>query len=88
MSPILASILTGAITTFGRWARGKTLDMNTVIGVVVLAITLTLIEQANEKLAKAFALLVVVAVSVAHVGVILDATGLIAKKNPGSLPKG
>lgn len=82
MNPVLAALIVGAITTFGKWARGKTLDIETVVGVVVLAVCLAVIDQMNEKLAKAFALLAVVAVTVAHAGVILDATGL-AGRRPG-----
>lgn len=88
MSPVLASVLVGAITTFGKWARGKSLDIDTVVGIVVLAICLTLIEQVNEKLAKAFSLLAVIAVALAHAGVIIDATGLVTGKRPGgTVPK-
>jgi hypothetical protein len=83
VNPVLAALLVGAITTFGKWARGKSLDIDTVVGVVVLAVCLAIIDQVNAQLAKAFALLAVVAVTVAHAGVIIDATGLAGKPVTG-----
>jgi hypothetical protein len=76
MSPIVVSVVVGVMTTLGRWARGKGLTIDTVVGVVVLAIVLSVIDTANEKLGKAFGVLIVVGVAFAHVPVILDATGL------------
>lgn len=73
MNPVVAALLVGALTTFGKWARGKNLDMDTVIGVVVLAVCLALIDQMNPKLARAFSLLAVIAVAVAHAEVIFKA---------------
>lgn len=80
MTPIVASILVGLMTTLGRWAKGKGLTIDTVVGVVVLALSLALIEQANEKLARAFGALVVVGVALVHAPIIIDATGLVGKK--------
>lgn len=80
MTPIVASILVGLMTTLGRWAKGKGLTIDTVVGVVVLALSLALIEQANEKLARAFGTLVVVGVALVHAPIIIDATGLVGKK--------
>lgn len=80
MSPIVAAIVVGVMTTLGRWARGKGLTVDTVVGVVVLALALAVIEQGNEKLARAFGLLVVLGVALAHAGIIIDATGLAKGK--------
>lgn len=80
MTPIVASVLVGLMTTLGRWAKGKGLTIDTVVGVVVLALSLALIEQANEKLARAFGALVVVGVALVHAPIIIDATGLVGKK--------
>lgn len=82
MSPIVAAIVVGVMTTLGRWARGKGLTVDTVVGVVVLALALAVIEQGNEKLARAFGLLVVLGVALAHAPIVLDATGL-TKVKPG-----
>lgn len=76
MNPVLASLLVGGMTTVGRWAKGKGLTADTVVGVVFLALSLSLIEQANEKLSRAFGLLVVVAVAIVYAPIIIDATGL------------
>lgn len=76
MTPIVTAVIVGLMTTLGRWARGKGLTIDTVVGVVVLALTLAVIEQGNEKLARAFGALVVVGVALAHAPIILDATGL------------
>lgn len=82
MSPIVAAVMVGVMTTLGRWARGKGLTVDTVVGVVVLALALAVIEQGNEKLSRAFGLLVVLGVALAHAGIVLDATGL-TKGKPG-----
>jgi len=79
MNPVIASLLVGAMTTFGRWAKGKGLTVDTVVGVVFLALCLSLIEQANEKLARSFGLLVVVGVGIVYAPIIIDATGLAGK---------
>lgn len=79
MTPVTAAVVVGIMTTLGRWARGKGLTIDTVVGVALLAVTLALIDTANEKLARAFGALVVVGVAFAHVPTILDATGLVKK---------
>lgn len=79
MNPVMTSLLVGAMTTFGRWAKGKGLTVDTVVGVVFLALCLSLIEQANEKLARSFGLLVVVGVGIVYAPIIIDATGLAGK---------
>lgn len=76
MNPITTAVVVGVMTTLGRWARGKGLTIDTVVGVVVLAITLAVIDTANEKLARAFGVLIVVGVAFAHLPVLLNATGL------------
>lgn len=83
MTPIVASVVVGVMTTLGRWARGKGLTIDVVVGVVVLAVTLALIETANEKLARAFGALVVIGVGLAHAPIVLDATGLTKGTNTG-----
>lgn len=77
MNPVMAAVVVGLMTTLGRWARGKGLTIDTVVGVTFLAVALALIETADEKLAKAFGTLIVVGVAFAHVPVILDKTGLV-----------
>lgn len=76
MTPVITAVVVATMTVLGRWARGKTLSIDVVVGVVVMAIALAIIETGNEKLAKAFATLIVVGVAFAHVPAILNATGL------------
>jgi hypothetical protein len=76
MTPVVTAVVVGIMTTLGRWARGKNLSIDLVVAVVVLAVTLALIDTANEKLARSFGTLIVIGVAFAHIPTILDATGL------------
>ena len=80
MSPVVTAIVVGIMTTLAKWSRDKPLSIDVVVGVVVLALTLSLIEQGNEKLARAFGALVVIAVALVHAPIVLDATGLTKLK--------
>jgi len=71
MNPIPAAILTATITTLGRWAKGKGMTVDTVVGLVFLAVFLAALEQANAKLARAFGALIVVSVAIVHLPAIL-----------------
>lgn len=73
MNPVVAAIVVAATTTIGRWARGKTLSVDIVVGLMGIAIALTIIDQVNKELAKAFGVLAVVATLVAHADVIFKA---------------
>lgn len=76
MRPVPAAITTGAVVTLGTWAKGKTIGIKQVVGVVVLAVSLAIIDQANSELAGAFGLLVVLAVVLAYGQAIATKTGL------------
>ena len=76
MSPLVAAATVAAMTTLGRWARGKTLTIDTVVGMVGVAIGLAILEQANAKFARGFGILVVIGVAVAHLPTLVDASGL------------
>lgn len=82
MTPVVTAVVVAVMTTLGRWARGKGLTIDTVVGVVFLAVALAVIEAGNEKLARAFGTLIVVGVAFAHVPTLLNATGLV-KGNTG-----
>lgn len=60
MTPLNAAVLTGLTVTLGRWAEGKKLSINVVIGVTVLAIFLSVLESTRGDLAKAFGMLILV----------------------------
>lgn len=70
MSPVVAAIVVAATTTLGRWARGKDMTVDIVVGLMGIAIALTIIDQINKELAKAFGVLAVVATMVGHADVI------------------
>jgi len=80
MSPVVAAVTVAAMTTLGRWARGKGLTVETVVGLVGVALGLAVIEQANPKLARGFGTLVVIGVAVAHLPIIINASGLAKNK--------
>jgi hypothetical protein len=76
MSPLVAAATVAAMTTLGRWARGKGLTIDTVVGLVGVALGLAIIEQANVKLSRGLGALVVIGVATAHLPTLLDSTGL------------
>jgi hypothetical protein len=84
MSPIVAAATVAAMTTLGRWARGKGLTIDTVVGLVGVALGLAVIEQANAKLARGLGALVVIGVAAAHLPILLDQTGLTGTTRPGT----
>lgn len=69
-------VATGAITAAGKWANGDSLDVKLAIGVGAFALILTLIAQANEKLASQFALLVLLLAMFRYVPGIASKVGL------------
>lgn len=76
MNPLVAAATVAAMTTLGRWARGKGLTIDTVLGVVGVALGLAIIDQANAKLARGLGALIVIGVAAAHLPTLLNATGL------------
>jgi hypothetical protein len=84
MSPIVAAVTVAAMTTLGRWARGKTLTIDTVVGVVGVALGLAVVEQANTRLARQLGALIVIGVAAAHLPILLDSTGLTGSGAPGT----
>jgi len=66
MNPVPAALLTATITTLSRWSRGKGLTINTVVGLVGIAIGLAVLGEFNEQFAKAMGALVVVGTLVAQ----------------------
>lgn len=76
MSPLMAAFTVAAMTTLGKWARGKSLSVDTVVGLVGVAVGLAVVDQANARLARAMGALVVIGVAVAHLPTVLDASGL------------
>jgi hypothetical protein len=75
MRPIPAALVTGVLIVLGKWARNQSPNIDNAVGVVGIAVILALIEQANEKLSRAFAVLIVVSVAAVHLTTIVKAAG-------------
>lgn len=76
MNPVAAGVATGAIVVAGKWSEGKTPNINNAIGVAGIAIILAIIDQANEKLATAFAWLILLSVTIVYLPKIVTGAGL------------
>lgn len=76
MPPVIAALFVGALTYLGRAARNEPMTIKTVVGIGGLALTLSIIEQADKKLAQQFGLLVILGTFLAHWQVIVKASGL------------
>jgi hypothetical protein len=53
-------VLTGVIVAGGQWAQSKTIPIKIVVGGGIAAIFLAAISATNDKLARQFALLILV----------------------------
>lgn len=73
MKPVAASIIAGALTVAGTYARGKTPNMDTAVGVAGMAIGLGLIDSMSPDLAQKFGWLVIVAVALYHAKPLFEA---------------
>lgn len=76
MTPVVASLVAGALVLGGTVARGKKPGIDNAIGIAGIALSLALLDQMNEKLARGFGTLIVVAIAVVHFPAIVKATGL------------
>lgn len=80
MNALVGALLVGVLTYLGRTARGKPMSIDIVVGIAALALMLALLEQVNQKLARDFVILAVLATALAHWEVIAKASGLEEKK--------
>jgi hypothetical protein len=60
MDPLNSAVLTGAVVTGGKWAKGDKLSIDTVVGAGALAIGLSLMNSSAPELASKFATLILV----------------------------
>lgn len=60
MNPTTAVVLTGAMTAAGQWADKKQITMRMVVGIGIYAIGLSVLAEADAKLASQFGLLVLI----------------------------
>lgn len=56
-------LMSGAVVIVGRWTQGKRLDVPAVAAVFVLALMITLMAEVDERVARGFAILVLIAVT-------------------------
>jgi hypothetical protein len=67
MDTTTSAVATVVITAAGRWAQNKPFSMKLVVALLILALSLSALESANEQLAKKFAVLILVAALLANV---------------------
>lgn len=60
MNPLTSTALASIIVLTGTWAKGKEISIRLVVGGLFLAIGLSVMAEVNDKLARAFGLLIVV----------------------------
>lgn len=87
MKAVPAAVVAGAIVIAGKWAVGKEPTVENGVGIAGIAVGLALLEQANPKVASAFAWLIVLSVALIHLPKIADAVSG-PKKNIGQAGKG
>lgn len=66
-------LLSGAIVVAGRWTQGKGLDVPSVIALFFLAVMIAGLSEIDNDLGRAFALLMLIAVTYAYGRDIADA---------------
>lgn len=76
MNPVTAALVTGVLIVAGKWSDGKSPNMDNAVGVAGIAVGLALMEQASEKLASAFAWLIVLTVAFVYFPKIVKGAGL------------
>lgn len=76
MNSVSAALITGALIVAGKWASGKAPNLDNAVGVAGIAVGLSLMDQANPKLASAFGWLIVLSVAIVYIPRITKATGL------------
>lgn len=80
MDTSTSALLTGVIVTAGQWSNGKGVTARVILGSCFLALVLSVLSEANEKLAKQFGLVILVT-AVLHYGVsVTDSMGLTNTK--------
>ena len=75
-------VATAAIVTVGKWSNNEEITARVAVGGVMLAVGLAMMEQANEKFAQRFALLILVVASFMYVPAIAYKAGLTNTKPP------
>lgn len=77
MNPVVAALVTSAITVLSRWSRGNQVSIDVVVGLAGIAIGLSILEQIDSKFARAMGVLIVVGTLVAQGPTLFDAIGKV-----------
>jgi hypothetical protein len=80
VNPVSTALITGAMVVAGKWSEGKSPNIDNALGVAGIAIGLSLMEQANERLAAMFGWLIVLSVTIVYFPKIAKGTGLTTLK--------
>jgi hypothetical protein len=84
MNPVVAALITSAITVLSRWSRGNQVSIDVVVGLAGIAIGLSILEQVNSKFARAMGVLIVVGTLVAQGPTLFDAIGKVTGNDSAS----
>lgn len=76
MDTTTSAVASGIIVTAGLWAEGKSFSVKVALGAGFLAIGLAILSGIDDKLARGFALLVLVSVLLRYGTAIAKKTGL------------
>lgn len=76
MDTSTSTLLTGLVVTGGQVADGKGVSLHVIVAVLFVAIVLSLMGEANAKLAQQFAALILVAALFTYGPAILKGLGL------------
>lgn len=89
MDTTTATLLTGTIVAIGRWSQDKTWNARIVIGVVILALFLSLLGQSQPKLASRYGALILIIATLGYAPSILAKLGYpLSKKDVAKLKQG
>ena len=83
MTPLSTALTAGALIVGGKWARDQSPNIDNAIGVAGIAIGLSLLEQMNKPIARAFSALILISLAIVHFPEIAKAAGLA-----GNAPSG
>lgn len=74
MNAATSAVMTGILVATGRWANKKPINVQLAVAIMVYAIILSLLEDANEKFAKQVGLLVLVGAAFTYLPKVVSAT--------------
>lgn len=76
MNTTTSAVAAGVMVAAGRWSQGKDVGVEIAIGSAGVALILSLLANANEKLAQQFGLLILLAAAFAYLPGIVQKLGL------------